>query len=72
MAWIVEELNREMEIFIEREAVLYYIRNRYGHPAQFEGMSCEHIAKDLLEWSGARRVTVWEENTGGATLTREE
>jgi hypothetical protein len=69
----VEDLNREKEIFIQREYLKEYLIESYGYPCQFEAMSCEMIANDLLEFGledGLIWVEVWEEKTGGARVEK--
>lgn len=69
----VLDLNREIEIFIQRDEVLFYLNESYGSPCEFGSMSCEMIAKELFEHfedDGAIWVEVWEENTGGARVEK--
>jgi hypothetical protein len=67
----VTDLNREKEIFICRDEVLSYLNDSFGVPCDFIEMSCEMIAKEILEFSledGMVWCEVWEENTGGARV----
>lgn len=67
----VEDLNREKEIFICRDEVKSYLIDSFGYPCDFENMSCEMIAKEILEFSeedGMIWCEVWEEKTGGAKV----
>lgn len=67
----VTNLNREKEIFICRDLVSEYLDEAFGIPCNFENMSCEMIAKEILEFSqvdGMVWCSVWEENTGGAKV----
>lgn len=67
----VTDLNREKEIFICRDEVNSYLIDSFGYPCDFENMSCEMIAKEILEFSledGMIWCEVWEENTGGAKV----
>lgn len=67
----VTDLNREKEIFLCRDIVKDYLNEYYGSPCIFENMSCEMIAKEILEFSledGMIWCEVWEENTGGARI----
>lgn len=67
----VTDLNREKEIFICRDLVKEYLNEAYGIPCKFNSMSCEMIAKEILEFSiddGMVWCSVWEENTGGAKV----
>lgn len=68
----VTDLNREREIFICRDIVIDYLNESYGIPCDFNEMSCEMIAKDILEFGqedGMIWCEVWEESTGGAKVT---
>ena len=43
----------------------------YGTPCEFDGLSCESIANNLLlEFEDMEECTVLEDGYGGATLTR--
>jgi len=67
----VQDLNREREIFLCRDEVKEYLGEAYGIPCQFGAMSCEMIAKEILEFGeddGMVWVEVWEEKTGGARV----
>lgn len=67
----VEDLNREKEIFIEREKIRDILIEWYGYPCNFGHMSCEMIAKEILtdfQSDGMVSCEVWEEKTGGARV----
>lgn len=67
----VTELNRELEIFMLREVAKEYLIEMYGCPCQFENMSCEIIAQDILLFFKEDNMIwceVWEEQTGGAKV----
>jgi len=67
----VQDLNREQEIFLCREDVREYLNECYGYPCHFGSMSCEMIAKEILEYGFEDNMVwceVWEENTGGARI----
>jgi hypothetical protein len=69
--YLVNHLDREREIFICRDEIKDYLIESYGYPCQFEGMSCEMIAKEILEFAqedGMVWCEVWEEETGGARV----
>jgi len=69
--YLVNDLNREKEIFICRDIVKDYITEGYGNPCQFNNMSCEMIAKEILEYGQPEQMIwceVWEEKTGGARV----
>lgn len=67
----VNDLNREKEIFICRDEIKNYLTESFGVPCNFENMSCEMIAKEILEfglYDGMIWCEVWEEETGGAKV----
>ncbi len=64
-------LNRDKEIFIERELIKKYLIKKYKFPCEFEDMSCEMIAREILEFgksNGMIWCEVFEEKTGGAKV----
>lgn len=69
--YAVTDLNREKEIFIQTDFVKEYLIESYGSPCEFGAMSCEMIAKDLLDHirdDGGVWVEVLEDNKGGAVV----
>jgi hypothetical protein len=67
----VDNLNREKEIFIQRNIIKKYLIDTYGQPCEFENMSCEMIAEKIIEYEKNNEMIwceVWEENTGGAKI----
>lgn len=73
MAFEVSHNNREKEIFLMRDEVRFMLTEFYGSPCQFDAMSCEMIAQELLEHfeeDGAIWAEVWEEETGGARVEK--
>jgi hypothetical protein len=64
-------LNRDKEIFIERELIKNYLIKKYKFPCEFNEMSCEMIAREILEF-GKSNGMIWcevlEEKTGGAKI----
>lgn len=70
----VEDLNREKEIFIERDKVKRFVKTKYlyhENATYFMDRSCEMIANDILEefeGEGMIFCEVWEEETGGARV----
>lgn len=67
----VKDDNREKEIFIQQEYIKEYINEAFGVPAQFGAMSCEMIAKEILEYGeidGLIWVEVLEDGKGGARV----
>lgn len=68
----VTDTDREKEIFIQQDYLREYLNESYGVPCQFENMSCEMIAEDLLQFSlddGAVWVEVFEDGKGGAKVS---
>jgi len=71
VGYSVSDLNREKEIFIARDELKSYLYESYGSPCDFENMSCEMIANEILEFAeedGMIWCEVWEEKTGGARV----
>ena len=71
--YAVDDLNREKEIFLCREAVQEYLQESFGAPCQFENRSCEMIAQEIMEFGADDNMVwceVWEENTGGARVEK--
>ena len=67
----VDDLDREKEIFIQTGFVEDYLIESYGSPCLFGQMSCEMIAKELLEFTkddGSVWCEVLEDNKGGAKV----
>lgn len=67
----VSHMNREIEIFIQRDKIKKHIVAEYGESVEFANRSCEMIACELLEQymtEGAVWCEVWEEETGGARV----
>ena len=67
----VEDLNREKEIFIQQDFLKDYLNDCYGSPCQFENMSCEMIADELLQFikdDGGIWVEVFEDGKGGSRV----
>lgn len=63
--------NREKEIFIQRNLIGNYLHTEYQTPCKFGAMSCEMIAREILDrWEDDQMIwcEVWEENTGGARV----
>jgi hypothetical protein len=64
----VEDLDREVEIFLLQWEVSKYVKDKWGEPAIFGGMSCEMIAMDLLERFNFSAVEVLEDYRGGGRV----
>lgn len=64
----VSHQDREIEIFIMQNKIDRFLRNTYGTPCIFGGMSCEHIAQAIIEHlidDGCVSVIVREDGLGG-------
>lgn len=66
----VSHEEREIEIIMQQWAIEDYLKNKYGNPCEFGGMSCESIAKELLQQFNAYEVKVLEDGAGGAIVRR--
>lgn len=67
----VENPDRELEIFMLEWKLKDYINNKWGSPAEFDGMSCEMIATDILNnFNACEKVQVLEDNKGGGVVWR--
>jgi len=66
----VTDEDREIELIMQQWEIEKYLYNKYGNPCQFGGMSCEMIAKELLEKFDAHLVQVLEDGAGGAIVRR--
>lgn len=66
----VDDLDRQIEFIDFKHNVLEYISNKWKDMdmCDFKGMSCEMIAKDLLENFHAKKVRVMEDNENGAEV----
>jgi len=77
--WTVTDDNRELEFFMCKAKVDKFIANRWPpflrHTDVFIGailgnMSCEMIAKEIMEGVNADFVSIFEDNENGAEVTR--
>jgi hypothetical protein len=67
----VNDLNREQEIILSERFLKNYLYAKFGNPCQFNKMSCEMIAVDILNQfknKGYNYVKVLEDNGGGAEV----
>lgn len=64
----VTDLDREIEIFMKETEIKYWLHLTYGTPCIFNMMSCEMIAKEILEEFGASKVIVLEDGKGGGKV----
>lgn len=71
LGYKVTDSDREIEIFIQEDIIKEYLTECYGSPLHFEGMSCEMIAEELLQFAkedGCVWAEVFEDNRGGARV----
>lgn len=66
----VKDGDREIEIIEAQNKIKEYLYSKYGNPCMFNGMSCEHIAKDISDKFSADEVEVLEDGFGGALYRR--
>lgn len=66
----VNHNEREIEINNQQHKIDEYLRKKYGPVCEFGPMSCESIAEEILTQFNAEKVTVLEDNYGGATLSK--
>lgn len=68
----VDGTDREIEILMQERKIENYLFNKYGKAGhcEFDGRSCEMIAKEILESFGAVKCEVNEDGKGGAVVVR--
>lgn len=67
----VKHDDRQIEIIQQQHLIEALIRDRHGIPAEFHDMSCEAIAREIMDYFPACvRATVREDGMGGAMLER--
>lgn len=69
-SFAVADDDREIEIFDAQERVEEFLTRKFGRPCRFGDLSCEAIARTILEETGAVRVEVREDGFGGAVVSR--
>lgn len=63
--------DRDIEIISMQHQIAEYFRGTYGNPAELGDMSCEAIARGILEYyPKCRSVTVREDGFGGGRVRR--
>lgn len=65
----VSDNDREVEINQRQLEIEQFLQKKFGNPCQFGGMSCEDIAELVIGEFHAHKVTVKEDDYGGATFT---
>lgn len=58
--------DRQIEIFLQERAIEAYLKGQYGDEMQLGGMSCEMLAKQLIDVFHCESVEVLEDGRGGA------
>ena len=73
----VEHNEREKEIFLQQQLFQKYLKNKYERTMgnykyhDFQNMSCESIAEEIIELNNSIQwVEVLEDNLGGARIER--
>lgn len=67
----VDHDDRDIEIISQQHIIENFIRDRHGIPALFGSMSCEAIAREIVEFfTDCVSCVVREDGLGGARVTR--
>lgn len=62
--------DREYEIIMTQWQIEDFLKKKYGAVCEFDGMSCESIAREIREQFGAAQVEVLEDGYGGANVRK--
>lgn len=62
--------NRDVEFILFKRDLQQYINSKYGQPAEFGNMSCEAIARDMMESFHLESCVVLEDNENGAKMCK--
>ena len=63
--------DRDIEIITQQHQIKNFIRDRYGIPAEFHSMSCEAIARQIVQfYPECISCVVREDGIGGARVRR--
>lgn len=67
--------DRDEEFLMLRRQILMYLHENYfdsieTHMLQFDSMSCEMIARELLDYFHCEWVEVWEDDENGARVEK--
>lgn len=69
--WKVKHDDRDIEIICQQHLLSNYIKDNYGAPATFGNMSCEMIAKNIVQFfDNCIECEVLEDNQGGAVVIK--
>ena len=66
----VSDDDRQIEIYDAQECVERFLFDNFGKPCRFGKLSCESIARRILESLDAQEVKVLEDGFGGAVVSR--
>lgn len=66
---VVSHDDRDIEIILFKRAIIKHLQEAYGFPCEFGRMSCEEIAREILEAFACSSVSVLEDNENGAVIT---
>lgn len=67
----VKGLDREIEVILQQNKIRNYVKDKYGDPALFGGMSCEMISEEILKYfPECRSCEVLEDGFGGARIEK--
>lgn len=64
--------DRDVEFILFKREVQRYLIDKYGNPLEFGSMSCEMIARELLEKFNLITCSVFEDNENGSKTTNKE
>lgn len=67
---MVDHDDRDIEIILFKRSMTDFLTRKYGSPCNFDGMSCEMLAEELVEKFGCLSVQCLEDNENGASVTR--
>lgn len=66
----VSELDRQIEFFVFQRQIKDWVEQNFGTPCEFGEMSCEMIAKELLNQFDLDSCFVNEDGENGAEVSR--
>ena len=67
----VSHEDREIEIIMKQWEIEKFLKDRYGAVCEFGEMSCEAIARVIMEEFDVAQIEVLEDGYGGAHVRRE-
>lgn len=66
----VSHEDREIEIIMKQWEIENFLKEKYGAVCEFGEMSCEAIAREIMNQFGAEEVEVLEDGFGGANVRK--